>query len=182
MNQNLVRLALTAALVLNASAYAQRGAGAGRAGGVGPATTPSSMGAPAGAGRPADVGRPSDAGSIGTGHANRANQSPTKVLDNNKLDSSLTSALSKSGISVPGGDLKSACSPYKNLGQCVAAMHVAQNLNIPGGFAALTNKVTGSNSVSLGSAIQDLSPNANAKAEEKKATKQANHDLSQAEM
>jgi hypothetical protein len=59
--------------------------------------------------------------------------SPTTVLDNSKMNSSLTNALSKSGISVPGGNLQSACSGFKNLGQCVAAIHVAKNLDIPGG-------------------------------------------------
>jgi hypothetical protein len=60
-------------------------------------------------------------------------------------------------------------------------MHVAKNLDIPGGFEALKDKVTGTNAVSLGKAIQELSPNANAKAEPKKATKQANHEVSAAE-
>ena len=176
MKKSLLSLTFTAALVLSASAYAQHGAGG--AGGGRPAGAGSgsgSMGAPSG------VGRPTDAGSVGTSHTSLAAQSPSKVLDNGKLNTSLSNALSKSGISVPGRDLKSACSAYKNLGQCVAAMHVAKNLNIPGGFAALTDKMTGSNAVSLGNAIQDLSPNTNAKAESKKATAQANHDLSEAE-
>jgi len=41
--------------------------------------------------------------------------------------------------------------------------------------------MSGTNSVSLGKAIQELSPNANAKAESKKATKQANHEIGAAE-
>lgn len=138
------------------------------------------MGASSGVGS-SSSGRSTDISSPGTGHTSLASQSPGKVLDNSKLDSSLSNALSKSGISVPGGNLKSACAAYKNLGQCVAAMHVAKNLNLTGGFAALTDKVTGSNAVSLGNATQDLSPNANAKAESNKATKQANHDLGEAE-
>jgi hypothetical protein len=108
-------------------------------------------------------------------------QSPTTVLDNRKLDSSLTNALSKSGISVPGGNLKTACSGFKTLGLCIAAMHVAKNLDIPGGFDALKDKMTSANGVSLGKAIQELSPNANAKAESKKANKQANHDIGSVE-
>src|SRR5260370_41336555 len=107
-------------------------------------------------------------------------QSTTTVVNNGKVDASLANALTKSGISVPGGNLQSACSGFKTLGQCVAAMHVAKNLDIPGGFDALRDKVTGTNAVSLGKAIQELSPNANAKAESKNASKQANHDISTA--
>jgi hypothetical protein len=103
------------------------------------------------------------------------------VLDNGKLNTSLTNALAKGGISVPGGNLQSACSGFKTLGQCIAAMHVAKNLDIPGGFDALKDKMTGTNAVSLGKAIQQLSPNAKTKAESKKASKQANHEISAAE-
>ena len=39
--------------------------------------------------------------------------------------------LAKSGVSVPGGNLQSACSGFKTLGQCVSAMHVVKNLEIP---------------------------------------------------
>jgi hypothetical protein len=63
------------------------------------------------------------------------------------------------------------------LGQCVAAAHVAKNLDIPGGFAALKAKMTGTGSMSLGKAIEQLSPNANAKSEAKKANKQADDDM-----
>jgi hypothetical protein len=96
------------------------------------------------------------------------------------LDSSLTNALGKSGISVPGGNLQTACAGFKNLGQCVAAMHVAKNLNL--NFSDLQSQMTGPNSVSLGKAIQGLGgPSVNAKSEAKKANKQANHDLSASE-
>jgi hypothetical protein len=76
-----------------------------------------------------------------------------------------------------GEDAKTACSGFKNIGQCVAAAHVAKNLDIPGGFDALRAKVTGSGSVSLGKAIEELAPKADAKAEAKKANKQASDDL-----
>jgi hypothetical protein len=38
---------------------------------------------------------------------------------------------------------KIACSGFKNLGQCIASMHVAKNLDIPGGFEPLKDKMTG---------------------------------------
>jgi len=169
-------LAVGALLVFTLSAFAQHGGAGGIGGGRPAGAGPGSTGAPAGVGSES-AGRPGDMGSTGMTHSSAASQSPTKVLDNTKLDSSLTNALSKSGVTVPGGDLKTACSGFKNLGQCVAAMHVAKSLNIPGGFDAMKAKMTGSGAVSLGKAIQDLSPNANAKAESKKATKQANQEI-----
>jgi hypothetical protein len=180
MKKNLLRCSLTFAAVLafGISALAQHGAaGMGRPAGAGPG----SAGAPSGVGTGMG-GHPTDAGSTGMGHSTMASQSPTSVLSSNsKLNTSLSNALAKSGISVPGGNLQNACSGFKNLGQCVAALHVAKNLDIPGGFDALKNKVTGTNAVSLGKAIEQLNPKVNAKAESKKANKQANHDFSAAE-
>src|SRR5713101_2909887 len=181
MKKSLLSWSLTAAAMFafSISVFAQHGAsgtGAGRPAGVGPGST----GAPSGVG-PGTSGRPTDVGSTGMAHSSMGSQSPTSVLDNGKLNTSLTNALAKGGISVPGGNLQSACSGFKTLGQCIAAMHVAKNLDIPGGFDALKDKMTGTNAVSLGKAIQQLSPNAKAKAESKKASKQANHEISAAE-
>jgi hypothetical protein len=173
-------LTLVALVMLSLLTFAQHGGAGGMGGGRPAGAGPGSTGAPAGIGSEGS-GRPGDMGSTGMSHSSAASQSPTKVLDNTKLDSSLTNALVKSGITVPGGDLKTACSAFKNLGQCIAAMHVAKNLDIPGGFDALKEKMTGTNAVSLGKAIGELSPNANAKAESKKATKEANHEISAAE-
>lgn len=161
-------LTFAAMLAFSISAVAQHGgAGGGRPAGAGPGST----------GAPSSVG----SGSTGMSHSSMGSQSPSTVLNNSKMNTSLTNALAKSGISVPGGNLKTACSGFKNLGQCIAAMHVAKNLDIPGGFDALKDKMTGTNPVSVGKAIQDLSPNADAKAESKKAGTQANHDISTAE-
>src|SRR5215472_10679356 len=130
-------LAFAAMLAFSASAFAQHGAGGmggGRPAGVGPSST----GEPSGVGS-GTHGRPTDAGSIGMGHQNLGSQSPNTVLDNSKLNTSLTNALAKNGITVPGDDLKSACSGFKNLGQCIAAMHVAKNLNLT--FSDLQSKM-----------------------------------------
>jgi len=54
---------------------------------------------------------------------------------------------------------------------------VAKNLSIPGGFDALKARMTGTDSMSLGKAIESLAPNANAKSETKKANKQASDDI-----
>jgi hypothetical protein len=59
----------------------------------------------------------------------------------------------------------------------VAALHVAKNLDLPGGFSALKNLTTGQDPVSLGKAIQQLQPDVDATAEEKKANNQAREDL-----
>jgi hypothetical protein len=68
-----------------------------------------------------------------------------------------------------------ACSGFSNLGHCVAAIHVSQNLGIS--FSDLKGKITGSNSESLGKAIHELKPDVDANAEKKKAEKQAKDDM-----
>jgi hypothetical protein len=97
-------------------------------------------------------------------------RSPSDVLSHN-------TAIGEKIKSLTGQDAQIACGGFKNLGQCVAAAHVAKNLDIPGGFDALKAKVTGKGAVSLGKAIQGLAPKADAKAEEKKANKQVSDDL-----
>jgi len=103
-------------------------------------------------------------------HANMSHASPSDVLSHN-------TAIAGKIKTLTGEDATTACSGFKNLGQCVAAAHVAKNLNIPGGFDALKAKVTGSGAVSLGKAIESLAPNADAKSESKKANKQASDDM-----
>ena len=102
-----------------------------------------------------------------------------KLTDNTKL----ADRISK----LTGMNATSACQSFKNLGQCVAAAHVAKNLDIPGGFTALKDKMLGispngtstatSKPMSLGKAIQALDPSANVKAETKKAKQQADQDV-----
>ncbi len=88
-------------------------------------------------------------------------------------------------------DLEADAKAFKNFGQFVAAAHVSKNLNLPGGFAALmcnmttktavgaTSTCTNTTKMSLGKAIQTLDPQADAKAESKKATEQAKQDINQ---
>lgn len=88
-------------------------------------------------------------------------------------------------------DLQTDAMAFKNFGQFVAAAHVAKNLNITGGFAALmcdmtmktavgaTSTCTNKTKMSLGKAIQTLDPNADAKSESKKATQQAKEDVNE---
>jgi len=88
----------------------------------------------------------------GSFHVNLASQTPDSVLSNTHLSTSLTAALGKSGVAIPGGSLETACSGLKNLGERVAAMHVSRNLNIP--FADLQSHMTGSVAVGPSKAIQ----------------------------
>lgn len=74
-----------------------------------------------------------------------------------------------------GTDLQKESAGFRNLGQFVAAAHVSHNLDIP--WADLKAKMTGDHPVSLGKAIQDLKPQANAPTEAAKAQKEANTDI-----
>src|SRR5215831_2703093 len=125
-----------------------------------------------------------------------ASSSPTELLTKNtKLDSNLTSKLQSKGLLPAGTDLKDACGGFKNLGQCVAAIHVSHNLDIP--FACMKANMTANppaagttcpagtgsskNKMSLGKSIQTLSPNANSKTEATNAQKQGDADIKEAE-
>ena len=197
MKRHVLRSSLTLAAFLSLSIFAfgqhGRGGGAGMGGGP-PMGAGGGMGNGAGAGMgngagmgAGSYGRPSNAGP-GMGHSGMSgssmgSQAPDKVLNNSKLDSSLTDALGKSGITVPGGNLQSACQGFKNLGSCIAALHVSKNLGLS--FNQLRSMMTGPNAESLGKAIQGLGgPNVSskgqAKSEAKKAGKQAKQDLNAA--
>jgi hypothetical protein len=145
--------------VLTAPTFAQR---------THPSGPPSNPG-----GRPSGVGSGAEHGP-GNGatatHTDMSHASPSDVLSHN-------TAIAGKIQTLTGQDAQAACSGFKNLGQCVAAAHVAKNLEIPGGFDALKAKVTGSGSVNLGKAIEELSPQTNGKAEAKRANKQASDDL-----
>ena len=56
-----------------------------------------------------------------------------------------------------GTTLAGDAAGFRNAGQFVAALHVAHNLNIP--FDQLKARLTGTNPVSLGKALQELRPN-----------------------
>jgi hypothetical protein len=147
---------VTLALACAAPAFAQRShPGGGPPAGHGPGSNPSMSNA-------------HDASS--TAHSDMSHGTPSDVLSHN-------TAIAGKIKTLTGQDAQTACGGFKNIGQCVAAAHVAKNLDIPGGFDALKAKMTGSSSVNLGKAIQALAPNADAKAEAKKANKQASDDL-----
>jgi hypothetical protein len=90
-------------------------------------------------------------------------------------------------------DLQGTCSTFKDLGDCVAALHAGHNLGL--NFNCLKSDLTGVQTsvdmssctsatngkpMSLRKAIHALKPDADAKAQEKNAEKQSREDLSEA--
>lgn len=102
---------------------------------------------------------------------------PRTLESNRHLSDALTKSLGKSGLALPEGGLNAACEGFRNLGGCLSALHVADNLALPGGFEALKTEMTSGDKLSLGKAITRLRPDADAKTAEKRASKQARADL-----
>ena len=151
--------------------YSQHGHGAGGSGHMG--GPPSGMGAEMGHSETGHSGMATSNHDTQSGSQTQSQASFPKQLSNpnSKLSSNLQKLL-------PAGTTpQQACSGFTKLGPCVAAIHVSHNLGIP--FSDLKSKITGSNSVSLGKAIQDLRPSSNSRAERKKAEKQAHNDMNE---
>lgn len=123
------------------------------------------------AGMPESPGRSSVSGHTST----------RSLEDNPHLSTALGNALARGGVTLPAGGLSAACEGFGNLGKCVAALHVAQNLSLPGGFDALKAEMTSGDKLSLGKAIAKLKPEADAAATAKAAKKAARADLARAE-
>jgi hypothetical protein len=147
-----------------AAAFGQHGGAGGRGGAGMPGMGASShSGGGSGMGRANDGSRPANTPSMGK-------QSPDQALSRNNHLSSKLDKLLPNGMTA-----QQACSGFKNLGQCVAAIHVSHNLSIP--FDDLKAKMTGTGSESLGKAIHQLKPATDGKAEAKRGQKQADEDL-----
>jgi hypothetical protein len=74
-----------------------------------------------------------------------------------------------------GLTIQQTCDGFKKLGDCVSCIHASQNIGVA--IADLKAKVTGQGAESLDKAIHDLKPDLDAKAEKKKASKQAEKDI-----
>lgn len=99
-----------------------------------------------------------------------ADRPPLDVLrEDHKLIAKLQSFLPKNTTPLE------VCDGFKKLSDCVAAIHASQNLAIP--VAQLKEKMTGKPPLKLEKAIHELKPELNAKAEKKKAEKQAERDI-----
>lgn len=154
-------------------------------------------GAPGGFGSHAPLGAPgADVGnSHGSAHdtttsgpKDAGKKAPDQLLNQNtKLSDHLSNLLTKMGVNATP---QQACANFKNLGQCVAAIHVANNLGIDFNKLAcdMTLKPvttstcpagtgTGSKGMSLGASIDALKPGTDGKTETKKAVTQANQDV-----
>jgi hypothetical protein len=163
-------LGLAVGLFLGAPSYAQKDHGASAAAGHGP----NGMGS--------THGNSSNAGNGGSGDAGK--KAPDQLLSQNTKLSSKLQSLLPNGVTP-----QQACNGFKNLGQCVAAIHVSNNLGLD--FNALKCDMTGkadtptaacptttsSKKLSLGQSIESLKPGAAGKVESQKAAHQADEDL-----
>lgn len=164
--------------------HAQRGVGHGRpatagtqAQGHGRPDTPGAQGQGHRPATPGDTGgrtehQPDTDKSAKGGHAAGTTGRPT-AADQLTRNTSLMSRLQP--LFPKDTDLAKEASQFRNLGQFVAAAHVSKNLDIP--WADLKTKMTGDHPVSLGKAIGELKPQADAKSEASKAEKEANEDI-----
>jgi hypothetical protein len=170
-------LAMATLFFLGSAAYAQRGRG--------PGGTP---GASGGMGAGASNGNASShSGSGNSGNAGNieaGKKSPDQLLSQNTKLSGNLGKLLPNGVTP-----QQACDGFKNLGQCVAAIHVSHNLGLD--FNALKCDMTGkadtptatcptttsTKKLSLGQSITALDPNADSKTESQKAMNQANQDI-----
>jgi hypothetical protein len=133
---------------------------------------------------PKDAGKPGDAGK----------KTPDQLLtQNTKLSDNLSNLLSKMGLKTANGmplTAQEACANFRNLGQCVAAIHVSNNLGIDFNKLAcdMTLKpvttsacpagtATGAKGISLGASIDALKPGTNGKTEAQKGVDEAKDDM-----
>jgi hypothetical protein len=126
-------------------------------------------------------------------------KAPDQLLSQNtKLSDHLNSLLSKMNLMDVNKmplTAQEACANFKNLGQCVAAIHVANNhlginfnelactelgtkiASSPSSSLACPSTVTNTGGMSLGAAIDALKPGTDGKTESQKAVTEANQDL-----
>ncbi len=100
-------------------------------------------------------------------------QPPDKILKANPNVAAKLAKLLPAGITP-----KEACAGFRRMGDCAAAIHAAQNLGVP--FADLKAKLTADNAPDMQGVLHQLKPEVKAKAEAKKAEKQADKDLGNA--
>jgi hypothetical protein len=161
-------------------------------------------GGPAVSGAHAPLGAPGADADNGNGHESAhdataggpkdsGKKSPDELLAQNKnLSGNLNNLLTKMGLKNPDGSAvtaQEACANFRNLGQCVAAIHVANNLGInfnklacdmtlkPVNSPCPTGTATTSKGMSLGASIDALKPGTDSKTEAHKAVTEANQDM-----
>ncbi len=151
---------------------------------------------------PMSSGNMGNSGNVGRDNSANANPNQNGVgpktsdqllSPTSKLASNLDKLLQPYGLTAAD-----ACQGFKNLGQCVAAIHVSHNLKnvnfyclkadmtgstagIPQGTTCPAGTATNTKGMSLGQSIHQLDPQANSKLETKTANKQASQDLKQSQ-
>jgi hypothetical protein len=160
---------------MSADAYAQSGA----VGGRGAAPT-AGQGRASTAGRPTTAGRPATTGRAGTSGPSDSSAGTPETAGQPTIGDQLTRdrglRLQLQKLFPAGTDLVAASNDFRNLGQFVAAAHVADN-NPNFTFDELKAKMFERDGMSLSEAIRALDPNANATAETQTAERQADADL-----
>lgn len=170
------------------------------AAGVSFLATQASAQGPAGAGATQAAARSSSDSGSGSSHSlnpikwikkdKSAPKSNSSTPDSDKKNMLLTERLHQNGVLAGGTDVSSTCSTFKNLGDCVAALHASHNVGLD--FNCVRADVTGvqtsadvsgckgpvgDKAVSLREAIKRLKPEVDAKSAANTAEKQAKEDL-----
>ncbi len=160
------------------------------------ATQASAQG-PAGAGATQAAARSSSDSGSGSSHSlnpikwiKKDKSAPKSTSDSDKKNMLLTERLHQNGVLAGGTDISSACSTFKNLSDCVAALHASHNVGLD--FNCVRADVTGvqtstdvsgckgpvgDKAVSLREALKRLKPEVDAKSAANTAEKQAKEDL-----
>src|ERR1041385_4631498 len=160
--------------------HAQRGAGAGRPATVGVNHGGEQHGRPATPGAQGQAHRPDTTGAATEhGKNTQSTTTATGTAGESRVSQQLahnTNLASRLQSLFPAGtDLQKESTGFRNLGQFVAAAHVSHNLDIP--WTDLKTKMTGDHPESLGKAISELKPAADAKTEAAKAAQEASDDM-----
>jgi hypothetical protein len=149
---------------------------------------------------PAGVGATAAASSSSSSSGSSHSMNPIKWIKKDKSSANsasstdqnkrLTARLQQSGVLAADGDVTTACATFKNLSECVAALHASHNTGLE--FNCVRADVTGvqtnadlsgckgtigDKAVSLQEALKRLKPGIDAKSEAKSAEKQAQDDL-----
>lgn len=152
---------------------------------------------PAGAGATQAAARSSSDSGSGSSHSlnpikwiKKDKSAPKSTLDSDKKNLLLTERLHQNGVLADAADISSTCSTFKNLADCVAALHASHNVGLD--FNCVRADVTGvqtsadlsgckgpvgDKAVSLKEAIKRLKPEVDAKSAANAAEKQAKDDL-----
>ncbi|MEQ1498574.1 MAG: hypothetical protein ABL914_07915 [Novosphingobium sp.] len=89
----------------------------------------------------------------------------------------LNRSLAADRITLPAGGVEEACAGFPTLFRCVAALHLAQNVKVGGGFAPVREMLLYDNQASIADAARAFAPDVDPLAAEKTAQGQAMRDL-----